>query len=162
MPTKGFKYNSDVQNLIKILTCREPPPNHVNFETSFLHKLIKNAKRLEVVNRVLHCNFYDQPAKVLFKQIIVPPETTQAVIKTLRGKTKQGHPGANKMLVELRKHYYVPNPTVQDQSNVSKCANFTKAKPANFSALTLPLQKIYDPCNCSEDVLEIDLVREIS
>ena len=95
---------------------------------------------------------------MLFKQIREPPETTQAVIRTLHENTKQEQPGDSKKLVELRQRYYVPNLSVHVQSYVSNCANCIKTKPANVGALTSPFQKIYDPSNDPEDVFEIDIV----
>ena len=44
---------------------------------------------------------------------------------------------------------------------VSNCIECIKAKPVNPKRLTPPLEKIYDPCNGPEDVLEIDLVGEL-
>ena len=72
----------------------------------------------------------------------------------------QGHPGVSKMLVELRKRFFVPSLTVHVQNYVSNCTKCIKAKPANVRNLTPPLQKIYDPCNGPQDVLEIDIVGE--
>ena len=50
-------------------------PNHVNFASTFFQKLGKNRKRLEVVNKALYRKFFDNTGRVLFKQIVVPPET---------------------------------------------------------------------------------------
>ena len=73
----------------------------------------------------------------------------------------QGHPGASKMLSELRKRYYVPNVTEKVQEFVNNCQECIKAKPAKPNTLIPPLEPIYDPCNGPEDVLEIDLVGEL-
>ena len=104
--------SSDVQRVIRILTVQETPPNHVNFESTFFQKLFKNRKRLEVVNNVLYRQFFDNLA---YRQIVVPPETTEAIIRTMHGDPMQGHPGASKMLSELRKRYYIPNLTEKVQ-----------------------------------------------
>ena len=70
----------------------------------------------------------------------------------------QGHPGASKMLVELRKRYYIPNFSEHVSKFVSNCTDCLKAKPVNPKRLTPPLEKIYDHCNGPEDILEVDLV----
>ena len=103
--------SSDVQRVIRILTVQETPPNHVNFESTFFQKLLKNRKRLEVVNNVLYRQFFDNVGHLAYRQNVVPPETTEAIIRTMHGDPMQGHPGASKMLSELRKRYYIPNLT---------------------------------------------------
>ena len=153
--------NQDIQKMVRILTNNEPLPSHVNFTSSFFQKLVKNRKRLEVVNKVLYRNFFDNTGRFLLKQIVVPPETTMPIIRTMHGDPMQGHPGASKMLVELRKRYYIPNASEHESKYVSNCIECIRAKPVNPKRLTPPLEKIYDPCNGPEDVLEIDLVGEL-
>ena len=153
--------NSDVQRVIRILTVQETPPNQVNFASTFFQKLFKNRKRLEVVNNVLYRQFFDNVGKLAYRQIVVPPETTEAIIRTMHGDPMQGHPGAPKMLSELRKRYYVPNLTEKVQEFVNNCQECIKTKPAKPNTLIPPLEPIYDPCNGPEDVLEIDLVGEL-
>ena len=150
--------NSDVQRVIRILTVQETPPNQVNFASTFFQKLFKNSKRLEVVNNVLYRQFFDNVGNLAYRQIVVPPETTEAIIRTMQGDPMQGHPGASKMLGELRKRYYIPNLAEKVQNFVSNCQNCIKAKPVKPNTVTPPLEPIYDPCNGPEDVLEIDLV----
>ena len=106
--------NSDVQRVIRILTAQETPPN---FASTFFQKLFKNRKRLEVVNNVLYRHFFDNVGNLAYRRIVVPPETTEAIIRTMHGDPMQGHPGASKMLSELRKRYYIPNLTEKVQSN---------------------------------------------
>ena len=79
----------------------------------------------------------------------------------MHGDPMQGHPGASKMLVELRKRYYIPSLSEHVSKYVSNCIECIKAKPVNPRRLMPPLEKIYDPCNGPEDVLEIDLVGEL-
>ena len=153
--------NQDIQKMVRVLVNDEPFPDHVNFASSFFQKLVKNKKRLEVVNNVLYRKFFDNTGRVLFKQIVVPSETTLPIIRTVHGDPMQGHPGATKMLVELRKRYYIPNLSEHVSNFVSNCTDCLKAKPVNPKRLTPPLEKIYDPCNGPEDILEIDLVGEL-
>ena len=153
--------NSDVQRVIRILTVQETPPNKVNFASTFFQKLFKYRKRLEVVNNVLYRQFFDNVGKLAYRQNVVPPETTEAIIRTMHGDPMQGHPGASKMLSELRKRYYVPNLTEKVQEFVNNCQECNKTKPAKPNTLIPPLEPIYDPCNGPEDVLEIDLVGEL-
>ena len=101
--------NSEVQRVIRIITVQETPPNQVNFASTFFQKLFKNRKRLEVVNNVLYRQFFDNTGNFAIRQIVVPPETTEAIIRTMHGNPMQGHPGASKMLGELGKRYYIPN-----------------------------------------------------
>ena len=77
------------------------------------------------------------------------------------GDLMQGHPGASKMLVELRKRYYLPGLSEHVSKYVSNCTDCIKAKSVDPKRLVPPLEKIYDPSNGPEDVLEIDLVGEL-
>ena len=56
--------NQGVQKVVRVLVNNEPLPNHVNFASSFFQKLVKNRKRLEVVNKVLYKNFSDNTVRV--------------------------------------------------------------------------------------------------
>ena len=153
--------NSDVQRIIRILTVQETPQNQVNFTSTFFQKLYKNRKRLEVVNNVLYTQFFDNVGKLAFRQIVVPPETTEAIIKTMHGDPMQGYPGASKLLAELRKRYYVPGLTEKVQEFVNNCQTCIKSKPVKNNSKTPPLEPIYDLSNGPEDILEIDLVGEL-
>ena len=55
------------------------------------------------------------------------------------------------MLVELLKRYYIPGLNENVSKYVSNCTECTNP----------PLEKMFDPCNVPEDVLEIDLVGEL-
>ena len=131
--------------MVRILTNNEPLPSHVNFTSSFFQKLVKNRKRLEVVNKVFYRNFFDNTGRILLKQIVVPPETTMPIIRTMHGDPMQGHPGASKMLVELRKRYYIPNSSAHVSKYVSICIECIQAKPVNPKRLTPPLEKNLRP-----------------
>ena len=74
----------------------------------------------------------------------------------------QGHPGALKMLAELRKRFnYVPGLTEKVQEFVTNCQTCIKSKPLKNNSITPPLEPIYDPCKGHEDILEINLVGEL-
>ena len=47
------------------------------------------------------------------------------------------------------------------QKFVNNCQDCIEAKPVKSGTVTSPLEPLYDPCNCPEDVLEIDLVGEL-
>ena len=123
--------NSDVQRVFRILAVQETPPNQVNFASTFFQKLFQNRKRLEVVNNVLYRQFFDYTGNLAYRKIVFPPETTEAIISTLHGDPMQGHPGASKMISELRKWYYIPNLAEKFQEFVNNCQDFIKAKPVN-------------------------------
>ena len=89
--------NLDIQRMIRVLNQKETLPNHVNFESQFFQKLVKNKKRLEVVNNVLYRNFFDGTGKIKCKQVVTPPETIRKIIQSLHDDPLQGHPGCNKM-----------------------------------------------------------------
>ena len=120
--------NSDVQRVIRIVTVQETPPNQVNFASTFFQKLFKNRKRLEVVNNVLYRQFFDNTGNLAYRQVVVPPETTEAIIRTMHGDPMQGRPGASKMLGELRKRYYIPKLAEKVQELVNNCQDCIKAK----------------------------------
>ena len=73
----------------------------------------------------------------------------------------QGHPGASKMLIELRKRYYIPDLSEHVSKYVSNCTECIKAEPVDPRRLIPHLEKIFDLCNGPEDVLEIDLGGEL-
>ena len=147
--------------MIRILNQNETLPNHVNFESQFFQKLVKNKKILEVVNNVLYRNFFDGRGKIKCKQIVVPSETIHQVIQSLHDDPLKGLPGCNKMLHELRKRYYSPNLSELLLQYVSNCQDCFRSKPIRKAAITRPLQQIYDPCNGTEDILKTDLVGEL-
>ena len=153
--------NSDIQRAIRILTLPETPLNQVNFANTFFQKLFKNRKRLEVVNNVLYRQFFDNMENLAYRQIVVSPETTEAIIRTMHGDPMQGHPGASKMFGELRKRNYNPNLAEKVQEFVNNCQDCIKAKPVKPNSVTPPLEPNYDACIGPEDVLEIDLVGEL-
>ena len=108
---------SEVQRMIRILAKHETPPCQVNFACTFIQKLFKNGKRLEVVNNVLYRQLFDNVGDLAYRQIVIPPEPTKAINRTLHGDTMQGHHAiASKMLSELRQRYYGPNMTERVRS----------------------------------------------
>ena len=98
---------------------QETPPNQVNFTSTFFQKLFRNRKRLEVVNKVLYRKFFDNVGNLAYRQIVVPPENTEAIIGRMHDDPMQVHPGASKMLGELKKRYYIPNLTEKVQEFVN-------------------------------------------
>ena len=94
--------NSDVQRVIRILTVQETPPNQVNFASTFFQKLFKNRKRLEVVNNVLYRQFFDNTGTCSFSRNYGSHNQDDA------WQPMQGHPGASKMLGELKKKVLHP------------------------------------------------------
>ena len=132
----------------------------MNFASLFFQKPYKNRKRLELVNNVLYRICFDNIGNLVYRQIVVPPETTEAIIRTLHGDTMKGHPGASKMLGDLRKKYQAPNLAEKVHEFVNNCQDCIKTKSVKFSTVTLPLEPIFGPCNGPEDVLEIGLVGE--
>ena len=153
--------NSDVQRVIRILTVQETPPNQVNFANTIFQKLFKNRERLEVGNKVMYRQFFYNVGNLAYRRIVVPPETTEAIIKTMHGDPMQGHPRASKLLGDLKKKFYIPNLAEKVQKFVNNCQDCIKAKPIKPSSETPPLKPIDDPCNGPEDVLEIDLVGKL-
>ena len=126
--------------MVRVLVNSEQLPNHANFGSSFFQKLVKNKKRLEVANSFVQELLFDSTGRVLLNPIQVPPETTTPIIRTMRGDPMQGHPGASKMLVELRKRYYIPRPSEHVSKYVGNCIECIKAKPVNPKRQT-PLWK---------------------
>ena len=80
------------------------------------------------------------------------------IIRTLHETIMQGQPVSKKQLYYLRQKYYCPNliPTVQ--AFIWNCQTCIRSKPIAKRHLQPPLQKIYNPSNGPEDLLEIDLV----
>ena len=117
----------------------------MNFASTLFQKLHKNRKRLEVVNNVLYRQFFDNVGNIANRQIVVPPETTEAIIRTLHGEPMQGHTGASNMLGGLRRRYYAANSAKMVQEFVNNCQDCIKAKLVKSSTVTPPLEPIMTP-----------------
>ena len=126
--------------------------------STFYHKLHKNRKRLENVNGVLYCIFYDHTGLEYHKQIVVPEQVMLEIIMSLHSNPVQGHPVSKKMLQELRKLYYSPSLAEKTQKVLKSCETCMRSQSSNESKLCPPLQKRYEPCNGPTDLLEIDIV----
>ena len=124
----------------------------------YFQKLHKHIKRLEVNNGVLYRKYFDQTGLESHKQIVVPENSMIDIIKKLHNNTTQGHPGSKKMLHEIRKRYYSINLAVKVQQVRDSCKWCTHTKRVDDSKLKPPLQKIYEPSNGPEDLMEIDIV----
>ena len=62
------------------------------------------------------------------------------------------------MLYHLRQGYYCSNLAAKVQAFTNNCQTCIRSKPIVKQQQRPPLQKIYDPSNGPEDVLEIDLL----
>ena len=147
-----------IQKMIRVLEDSEILQHPVNMQDQFFQKLYNNRKRLQVVNRVLYRQFFDHTGLESHKQLVVPKDCILKIIRTLHNSPVQGHPGLKKMLYEIRKRYYSPNLAGKDQKVLDGCENCIKSKSKKESQLRPPLEKIYDPCDGPEDMLEIDIV----
>ena len=98
----------DIQRMIHIIRGGTLLPNHGNFANRLFQKLFKNRNRLEVNHDVLYWKYFDHTGKVTSKQIVVSDNTVDGVFRTLHDNFMQGHPGASKMLKEIRKRFYAP------------------------------------------------------
>ena len=144
--------------MIRFLEGSEILQHPVSMQDQFFQKLHKNRKRLQVVNGVLYRQFFDHTGLESHKQLVVPEDCILKIVRTLHNSPVQGHPGLKKMLFELRKRYYSPNLACKVQKFLDGCENCMKSKSAKEPQLRPPLQKIYDPCDGPEDLLEIDIV----
>ena len=147
--------------MIRFLEGTEILQHPVSMQDQFFQKLHKNRKRLQVVNGVLYRQFFDHTGLESHKQLVVPEDCILKIIRTLHNSPVQGHPGLKKMLYELRKRYYSPNLACKVQKILDGCENCMKSKSVKETQLRPPLQKIYDPCDGPEDLLEIDIVGPI-
>ena len=152
------KNNWVIQKMIRFLEGTEILQHPVNMQDQFFQKLHKNRKRLQVVNGVLYRQFFDHTGLESHKQLVVPEDCILKIIRTLHNSPVQGHPGLKKMFYELRKRYYSPNLACKVQKVLDGCENCMKSKSVKETQLRPPLQKIYDPCDGPEDLLEIDIV----
>ena len=118
----------------------------------------RNRKRVQVVNGVLYRQFFDHTGLESHEQLVVPEDCILKIVRTLHNSPVQGRPGLKKMLYELRKRYYSPNLACEVQKVLDGCEKCMKSKSVNEPQLRPPLQKIYDPCDGPEDMLEIDIV----
>ena len=152
------KTNWVIQKMIKVLEGSEILQHPVNMQDQFFQKSHKNRKRLQVVNGVLYRQFFDHTGLESHKQLVVPEDCILKIIRTLHNNPVQGHPGLKKMLYELRKRYYSPNPACIVQNVLDGCEKCMKSRTVKEPQLRPPLQKTYDPCDGPEDMLEIDIV----
>ena len=81
------------------------------------------------------------------------------IIRRLHDDTMNGNSESKEMMSHLRQRYYCLNLAAQLQAFIHKCQTFFRSKLIAKHHLRPPLQKIYDPSNEPEDLLEIDLVR---
>ena len=152
------KTNRDIQLMLKILSGETTLTHPVNLMSTFFQKLHKNRERLENVNGVLYCIFYDHTGLESLKQIVAPDQVMLEIIRSLHSNPVQGHPSSKKMLHELRKRYYSPSLAEKTQKILGSCETCMRSKSTNESKIRPPLQKIYDPCNGPTDLLEVDIV----
>ena len=127
-------------------------------QDQFIQKLNKNRKILQVVNGVLYRQLFDHTGLESHEQLVVPEDCVMEIIRALNNITVQGHPGLKKMLHELRKRYYSPSLAIKVHKVLDGCETCMKSKTVKESPLRPTLQKIYDPCDGPEDMLEIDIV----
>ena len=73
----------------------------------------------------------------------------------MHGDPMQGHPGASKMLSELRKRYYIPNLTEKVQEFVNNCQECIKAKPAKPDTLVPHLNQYTTPATVLKTSLKL-------
>ena len=106
----------------------------------------------------MYRQFFDHTGLESHKQLVVPEDCISKIVRTLHNSPVQGHPGLKKMLYELRKRYYSPNLACKVQKVLDVCENCMKSKSVKEPQLCPPFQKIYDPCDGPEDMLEIDIV----
>ena len=130
----------------------------VNMQDQFFQKLYKNRKRLQVINGVHYRQIFDHTGPESHKQLVVPEGCITKIIRALHNSPVQGHPGLKKILHQLRKRYYSPSLVTKCQKVLDRCENCMKSKSVKNSQLRPPLQKVYDPCDGPECMLEIDIV----
>ena len=152
------KANWFIQKMIRDLEGSEILQHPVNMQDQFFQKLHKIRKCLQVVNGVLYRQFFDHMGLESHKQLVVPEDCILKIVRTLHNSPVQGRPGLKKTLHELRKRYYSPNIACKIQKVLDGCENCMKSKSVKEPQLRSPLQKIYDPCDGPEDMLEIDIV----
>ena len=70
----------------------------------------------------------------------------------------QGHPGSKKTLYHLRQRYYSSNLDANVHAFIGNCQSCIWSKLIAKQQPRPPLQKIYDPINGLQDLLENDLV----
>ena len=149
-----------IQRMIHIIRDAELPPNPVNFESPFFQKLFKNRNRLEGNHEILHRKYFDQTVEVTSKQIVLSDNIVDDIIRRLNNNPMQRQPGSSKKLIEPRKksnaHYLAP----KVQSYVDNCQTCIWTKPCQNSCIRQQLERNYDPCEDTEDIIEIDLLGE--
>ena len=95
--------NSVVQRKVRILTVQENPPNQMKFASTFSRNFSKTVIDSKSWTTCCTDSFFVNVGNLAYRQIVVPPETTEAIIRTMHGDPMRGHPGASKMLGELKK-----------------------------------------------------------
>ena len=116
---------SDVQRLIRILTTQEPSQAKGTLPVPFSKNCTKTEKGLKL-STTFCTDSFDNLGNLTCGQIVVPPENTEAAIKTMLCDPMQGHPGASKLLAEFRKRYYGTN--LARNVQLSKTLHISEAK----------------------------------
>ena len=109
--------NKDIQKTKLILSEKQAPTTHVNFECHFFQKLYKIIKCVKVVKRILCWKYLNSTGEIIYQQAVVVPVICMLdIIRTMHEDIMQGHPGSKKILYILRQRYYCPNLTKKDLS----------------------------------------------
>ena len=148
--------------MIRVLYGYDLPPNHISFTSRFFQQLRRNKRRLEVVNDVLYRKFYNNVWHGTHKEIVVPADPMEDIIKELHNSPMQGHLGSSDMLHELCVQHFWPTMAEKVQHFVDNCQMCIRTKPCHDKNLGPALEQIYDTCILPEDILEVDLVGELS
>ena len=69
--------------MIHIVRDGELPPNHVNFRSRLLQKLLNKRHRIEITNDNLYRKYFYHTGKVTSKQIIVSDNIHDNIVSTL-------------------------------------------------------------------------------
>ena len=74
----------------------------------------------------------------------------------------QGHIGSSNTLKDFHKSFYAPNFAPKIQSYGDNCQSCIRTTyPCQKICIRPPLERIYDPCDGPEHIMEIDLVNKL-
>ena len=115
--------------------------------TVFFSKLVKSRYRFALLKKLLYRNFFDNTGKIVFEQVIVPPDSNMpkignCMISLCRDSLKQFE---NRKKLALRKPYKIPHLNEHVMRYVNNFIECIKSQPPKSERVNTPPEMIYYP-----------------
>ena len=119
-----------------------------------------NKRRIIIKDDILYRQYYNDIGEVSHLQVILPGQLLKVLLQSLHG-TAGKHRGISKMMQEIRQKYYFPSIATYVRNWVRDCEKCIQDKRINKTRITPELFHIPDWDLGPEDLMQIDLLREL-